>query len=577
MTLLQALRYLLGSAPRSPVILLSGLMLLTAATEGVGILLLVPGLELLGGGAGMAERGGYLQAGLHWLGIPLELRALLALFVGLVVFRGAVQYGREQVAIRLQHRVVDDFRQRCFAALLWAEWRWLVNTRRSDHSDFLLADVGRIGVGLNQGLALLVTLVTLLAHLIVAAVLSWQMTLVALICGGGGLYLLAGQRRQALDLGDQLSRASRALQGSVQENLAGLKVTKILGAEQYSLDEFRQTAKHLRAQQLAFSASNSLAKALFLGGGALLLAAFLYVGLRLWLLPLSVLLTLVVIFGRLMPIMITGQQQLHHCLHSLPALRESRRLLAECQASVESRARPGVAQLSEQGSIALNDVGVQFADRRRPALRDISLTLSPGTTTAIIGPSGAGKSTLADVLTGLLVPDRGELKVDDRVIQGDLRQTWRSRVAYVPQEVFLFHASIRQNLVWACPTATDEDFRTALLRAAAGFVFDLPQGLDTVVGDGGERLSGGERQRIALARALLRHPQLLILDEATSALDRHNSDSVHRALESLHGDLIVVIIAHHLPQSLHIDQVVSLKSGQLILKGEEAVTWGGDV
>jgi ATP-binding cassette subfamily C protein len=186
-----------------------------------------------------------------------------------------------------------------------------------------------------------------------------------------------------------------------------------------------------------------------------------------------------------------------------------------------------------------------------------------------MGPSGAGKSTLADVLMGLLTLDSGGLRVDGTEISGHRRMAWRRSVAYVPQEVFLFHDSIRNNLAWGKQDASEADMVAALGRAAAEFVFDLPNGLDTVVGDGGVRLSGGERQRIALARALLKKPSLIILDEATSALDMDNEARVRRAIEGLHGDLTVVIIGHRLPTLEHADQVVRLDQGRIAACG----TW----
>jgi ATP-binding cassette subfamily C protein len=184
-----------------------------------------------------------------------------------------------------------------------------------------------------------------------------------------------------------------------------------------------------------------------------------------------------------------------------------------------------------------------------------------------MGASGAGKSTLADVLMGLLVPDAGEMSVNGDPIRGSRRLTWRRSVAYVPQETFLFHDTIRHNLLWGNPKACDDALHQALKKAAADFVFRLPQGLDTVVGDGGIRLSGGERQRIALARALLKQPSLLILDEATSALDLENEARVRQAIETLHGDMTVVIIGHRLPTLEHADQVVVLDQGRVAAQG----------
>jgi len=181
----------------------------------------------------------------------------------------------------------------------------------------------------------------------------------------------------------------------------------------------------------------------------------------------------------------------------------------DCEAAAEPADAPQThaeLTLAVRQAIELRGVGVSYAQRHRPAVDQLDLTLPARTTTAIMGHSGAGKSTLADLLMGLLEPQQGEIRVDGVPISGGLRKQWRRQVAYVPQECFLFHDSIRNNLTWGAEQATEADLRLALQRAAADFVFDLPQGLDTVVGDGGVRLSGGERQRLALARALLKRP-----------------------------------------------------------------------
>ena len=234
-----------------------------------------------------------------------------------------------------------------------------------------------------------------------------------------------------------------------------------------------------------------------------MLAAYLYVGLRVWHTPTPELLTLVLIFSRLIPQFLAGQQQFHYWLHALPALDEINALLETCRTMAEP-VNAGVRKhLPFNDEIGLSRVRFTYEGREQAALDGVSLSFPARTTTAIMGPSGAGKSTLADLLIGLLAPDVGELTVDGVPIAGARRKDWRAQVAYVPQDVFLFNDSIRNNLLWGQPAASEDDLRRSIRRAAADFALALPHGLDTVVGDGGVRLSGGERQRLALARALL--------------------------------------------------------------------------
>jgi len=256
------------------------------------------------------------------------------------------------------------------------------------------------------------------------------------------------------------------------------------------------------------------------------------------------------------------QQTYYYWLSAIPAIDETESLLAECAAAAEPVA-VNALPLPLDCELRFDAVSFSYPGRDVAAVLDINLSFKARTTSAIVGTSGAGKSTLADLLMGLLTPDNGQILIDGVALQGAERRRWRRSVAYVQQDAFLFHDTIRNNLLWAQPDASIAQLSQALTTAAADFVSALPQGIDTIVGDGGVRLSGGERQRIALARALLGAPALLILDEATSALDLENEAAIRRAIEALHGDLTVVIIGHRLAFLDQADQVIRLSEGQV--------------
>jgi ATP-binding cassette, subfamily C, bacterial len=196
-------------------------------------------------------------------------------------------------------------------------------------------------------------------------------------------------------------------------------------------------------------------------------------------------------------------------------------------------------------------------------LNGVDFTVDAGTTVAIVGTSGAGKTTIADLMIGLLAPDSGRITIDG-IVLGDNAASWRETIAYVPQDTFLFHDTIRANLTWVRPDVSGDDINRALTLAMADFVHALPNGLDTVVGDRGVRLSGGERQRIALARALLRKPSLLILDEATSAIDRENEQRILDAIDRLHGSVTIVMITHRMAAVAGADAVHVLDAGRIV-------------
>jgi ATP-binding cassette subfamily C protein len=201
-------------------------------------------------------------------------------------------------------------------------------------------------------------------------------------------------------------------------------------------------------------------------------------------------------------------------------------------------------------------------------VREASFRIRNNCITALIGPSGAGKSTLADLIMGLLEEQSGAILIDGKPLTGANRKAWRDLIAYVPQDTFLLHDTIAANLRLGRPQASEEELWSALKMAnAETFVRAMPAGLQSVVGDRGGLLSGGERQRIALARAVLRRPKLLVLDEATNALDPETQRSINRSIMALRSEMAIVIIAHHPGMIAAADDVITIEAGCVVEAG----------
>jgi ABC-type multidrug transport system fused ATPase/permease subunit len=205
---------------------------------------------------------------------------------------------------------------------------------------------------------------------------------------------------------------------------------------------------------------------------------------------------------------------------------------------------------------------------RKSTISNLDLFIEKGKVTALVGESGSGKSTITDLVLGLQIPIEGSVLVDDTLLSDYKQKSYRKRVGYVPQEPILFHSTIRDNLLWSRSSANEDDLWRALdVANAASFVKNLPQGIDTIVGDRGTRISGGQRQRIALARAILRKPDLLILDEATSSLDNESEKLIKESIEGLSKSTTILIVAHRLSTIRNADQVYVLKNGRIIESG----------
>ena len=533
---------------------LLALMAAAATTEGIGLVLAVPLVSALGGGASPLTRN--LPAG-------LGLGGLLACYVALVVLRALLVHARTMTTQRLQTSIVDQLRSRAWRGLLAADWRMLGGQRRSASASLLISEVDRAGYAVQQAMAVVATGLTLAALWLAALVLSPKIALGAAFAGALVLFGFGRLRRRARHMGEALGAAYASVHGALGEGLGALREIKSLGSEARAAQLAEQAFAQLRRAQLGFWRAQGLGQVALQAGGALALAGLIWLAVERWAVPAALLLPLIAVFVRAVPLLGAVQDAWLQWAHAHPAITATLELIDTAEAAREPVDTAATAPKLAQ-ELRLSGAGVQFAGAERAALTGIDLVIPAKQMVALLGPSGAGKSTLADLVGGLISPDSGALSIDGTVLDAGLRRAWREQVAYVHQEPVLLAASLRDNLRWAAPEASEAQLEAALHAAAAEFALALPHGLDTLLGDGGRPLSGGERQRLMLARALLRRPALLILDEATSALDPANEALIVHALERLKGTLTILIIAHRGALSAIADRTYRLGDGHLV-------------
>ncbi len=563
------------------------LAVLAAAAEGIGLLLLVPLLSMVGvgvGGVGGNRPGESGRSWLAFLGLGTGLEGALVLYVVLVAAAALVVAVRGDVVARLRLGYVDHLRRRLHRAFTAMEWRAFSRLPGAEVANAVTGEAQRAATGLDFLLRIAGWAVEIPVLLAVALRLSPAMTVLSLVLGGLCLVLLRPLNRHAHRLGRQAVAGMQALHRDLSENLAGMRVIRAIGLEAERTRLFERRMGEVRAGMIEFQRRSGLARAAMQSLAAAAAALAVWGAVRVLDMDLAGTLVLMATFARLLAAALRIQSAWHTVLHALPAHAALLALLARCQAAIpldlsansDPAPVPGPPiQTALAQGIRLEGVGVRYTPDGPWALSGIDATVPARAVTALVGRSGAGKSTLADLLLGLLEPDEGRLLLDGRPLAGPERRGWRRRVGYVPQDCFLFRDTIRANLALAgrgsaggADAQAEARLWAALEQAdAADFVRALPGGLDTMVGDRGALLSGGQRQRLALARALLPGPELLILDEATSALDHESERRILKVLQDLKSRIAIVLIAHRASTVSFADHVLVLEAGRLAAAG----------
>lgn len=547
--------------------------LLMVAFEGIGVGLLVPLLSLLLGGTNTVPMRPiqWLQEQFPHHSSAYYVGVCCCAIVAAIGAKNAAAYIAMTFSSRLRRRVAMSLRGALFERLQRADLDLFDQRPAGEIANIFLVETYRTTVAIDSAVSFAQRAGIAAFYVGALFYISWPLTLLVVALGGGLAAALSGVYRRLGRAGTQLTDLNHRLATVLEQSFAGVRVVRATNAQQAEIARFREVnddqaatdERTTRAYGLLAPVTETLAVI-----GAMVIVACAYI---FFVRPGHMLSSYLLWYGfvllRLLPLLNTLYSMHGHLHHMAAGIREVERWL---QTRIYPERPFGDVEFTGvRAAVAFDHVSFAYSTGTQ-ALRDVSFEVRAGQTVAIVGSSGSGKSTLASLLLRLRAPSSGCIRVDGVDCWQFTPESWHRSVALVEQDAFLFHGSLRENVLYGWQHADEAALHRAIEDAnLSDMVAQLPAGLDTLVGERGAMVSGGQRQRLAIARAIVRDPAILVLDEATSHLDSVSEQLVQQALNHVARNRTTLVIAHRLSTVRDADWIVVFEQGRVVEQG----TW----
>ncbi len=495
-----------------------------------------------------------------FLGITPTVGSLILFAVGLLVFKSLISFAALSYVGISAAKVSIEFRQRLISALFGADWSFFASQRSGHVASVISSDAGRAGDAFLFSGQIVSFLIEGIAIGAVAFLIDWRLAAVG-ICAGFVLALVMRRViRASRKAGYQFTDRTSDLTVFIVDLLANLKPLKtmqrfepMLGQAQHLLERLRQVVVTRELAKAGLSEGNDALIAIFVGAG--IYFATTLAGVKL---------PELVVSGMIFVQLVSIASKLQKLMQQFVVVESAYMRTDEMVRGVEGRHENSGGRAAPQDHAAVTFERVAFSHGTQQIIDNASFEIPPRVITVLYGPSGSGKTTLIDLLVGLYQPAFGQILVGGIPLNEiDLRK-WRKSFGYVPQELNLFHSSIRDNVTLGDAAVSDEEVWKALAQAgAADFIRNLANGIHTSVGELGSKMSGGQRQRISLARALLHDPRILVLDEVTSALDPETEQEIVENIRSLGKNYTIIAITHRPAWTQIADRLYQVADGKV--------------
>ncbi len=540
-----------------------GLGLLAALLEGLGLVLFIPLIKSLG--APSAEGSGVervLESALSTIPFLQHTAGLVGLLFLFILLKNLVTLAKVAVAKHMDGDVAHRLRERIFDQVLTSCIDFVDTTKRADIATTLTSNSWRVANVLGIFYNMVVAFVTVFVFVTLMAAISPLLTVCTVAFLSFFMVVVRLVTKRANAIGQAVVLENKVFGQRMWESVNSLQVIRAFSREDFERQRFVSASDRVRQRlfslDILWALPGSIFEIAIVGVIGLLIIAGGYAGVG------------VAALAAFLSLLYRLQGPARVLTQSKVAVDSMAAMVDDVVDLLEASSRPFVVDgtehvMSLRNGITLDDVSFRYTHGDDWALKNVSLTIPAGKMTAVVGKSGAGKSTLLSLLFRFYDPDSGQVLIDGVPLTRVRVAEWRLRLSIMSQDVHLFHDTIASNIGYGRAGATREEIiEAARVAHADDFITRLPQGYDTMIGDQGLRLSGGQRQRVALARTILRDPDVLLLDEPTNALDIESERAFQLALERFSHARTLVVIAHRLSTVRHADQIIVLEGGRVV-------------
>lgn len=544
-----------------------------AAFEGFGLGFLLAFLQSL-----VNPESPAIQTGVRWFDISIlginesatnRLYRVSALILVATWIRAGFNYLTQVYTELTQFKLIDRLRKRIFEQLQSLSLSYFSTSHSGELINTITSEIGRLQQAFGLSAFLITKGMTLAVYTILMFQLSWQLSIIAIMLFTLLAVALSNLNKRVREASFAVSKANGKFTSRAIELINGIRTVQASATQDFERQRYYQASSNVVDSAFKATLGLALVKPIAEGAATTVLVSMIILAITIFVangtLEVASLLTFLFILFRLVPSiheMNGNRAMLSNFRGSIHNVMQLLRTDDKIYLENGTRQFTGLKQAIEFRSV---DFGYELSNL---VLNNITLTIKRGETTALVGASGAGKTTLADLIPRFYDPLQGHVFLDSIDLREFDINTVRQRMAVVSQDTFIFNTSVYSNIAYGLDDVTQEQVeQAAKLANALEFILEMPEGFDTQLGDRGVRLSGGQRQRIAIARALLRNPEILILDEATSALDSVSERLIQESLEKLAVGRTVIAIAHRLSTIAKANKVVVLEQGKIVEQG----------